>query len=194
MAMRCVKNENSDLNGNYTFKWEASPMGYVEMDSAFCFQLISAEMLDGGEKDTYYIKNVATGEYLGSSETLNAPIASTVERGTAFKIIYRGDASFEIVNAADESKALYISNHNNGDATIGDVVYNTYAEEYSRWNLRLLNSNPTAISAPVAEGDEIVSVHYYTPAGISVKAPVKGMNIVKYVYANGVIKSEKIYK
>ena len=194
MAMRCAENDNTDLDGNYTFKWEASPMGILEMDSSFCFQLISAEMLDGGAKDTYYIKNVATGEYLGSSETPNTPIASTVERGTAFKIIYRGDASFEIVNAADENKALYISNHNNGDATIGDVVYNTYAEEYSRWNLRLLNSNPTAISAPVTEGDEIVSVHYYTSAGISVDAPVKGMNIVKYVYANGAVKSEKIFK
>ena len=169
-------------------------MGYLEMDSSFCFQLISAEMLDGGAKDTYYIKNVATGEYLGSNETPNVPIASTIERGTAFKVIYRGDASFEIVNAADASKSLYINNHKDGAATKGDVVYGAYAEKYSRWNLRLLNSNPTAISAPVTEGDEIVSVHYYTSAGISVDAPVKGMNIVKYVYASGAVRSEKIFK
>ena len=149
---------------------------------------------DDDSKESYYIKNAATGEYLGFSETVNTPIASTLERAATFTISYRGNASFEIASTADANKALCISNHQDGAANKGDVVYNTYAEKYSRWNLRLLNSNPTAIASPVTEGDEIVSVNYYTPAGISVKAPVKGMNIVKYVYANGVIKSEKIYK
>lgn len=194
MAICCAKNENADLNSNYTFKWEASPMSGIGIDSAFCFQLIYAGKADDDSKESYYIKNAATGEYLGFSETVNTPIASTLERAATFTISYRGNASFEIASTADANKALCISNHQDGAANKGDVVYNTYAEKYSRWNLRLLNSNPTAIASPVTEGDEIVSVNYYTPAGISVKAPVKGMNIVKYVYANGVIKSEKIYK
>ena len=43
-----------------------------------------------------------------------------------------------------------------------------------------------------SEGDEVVSVTYYTAAGAASDVPVKGVNIVKTVYANGVVESKKI--
>ncbi len=195
MAIRCVSNDDSALDGDYRFKWEASPMNDgASMDSTFCFELISATSSDGETENSYYIKNVATGEYLGTNSTLYSPITSTSDREISYTIIYRGNASFEIMNPAGINNSLFINNHKNGSATKGDIVYGPYAEEYSRWNLRLISANLTSISSPATDGDEVISIHYYTPAGISISAPVKGLNIVKYVYANGVVKSKKIFK
>lgn len=191
MAIRSIANSSSEGEGNYRFIWAASPMSDAVIDSTFCFELISAAS-DGEAANTYYLRNVATGEYMGANEALYTPIVSTTDRETAYTINFRGKASFEIINSTDKNKALFINNHKDGTATKGDVVYGSYQDKYSRWNLRLL-SGKTSISTPVIEGDEIVSVHYYTPAGIATSTPVKGMNIVKYVYANGAVKSEKIF-
>ena len=49
-----------------------------------------------------------------------------------------------------------------------------------------------SIGGAATEGDEVVSVTYYTVGGAAVATPVKGINIVKTVYANGVVKSEKV--
>ena len=43
----------------------------------------------------------------------------------------------------------------------------------------------------VLEGDEVVSVQYFTPAGMAIPEPVKGINIVVTVYANGVVEAKK---
>lgn len=44
----------------------------------------------------------------------------------------------------------------------------------------------------VVEGDEVVSVNYFTPAGVAIAEPVKGINIVVTVYANGVVEAKKV--
>ena len=44
------------------------------------------------------------------------------------------------------------------------------------------------------EGAEVVSTSYYTADGVAVSAPVKGVNIVKYVYSNGATKTVKFVK
>ena len=51
---------------------------------------------------------------------------------------------------------------------------------------------PQSIEDLVAEGDEVVSVAYYTVGGASSSAPAKGVNIVKIVYANGVVETKKV--
>ena len=51
---------------------------------------------------------------------------------------------------------------------------------------------PTSIGKVSVEGDEVVSVTYYNLSGESSETPFEGtINIVKKVYANGVIKTEK---
>lgn len=51
---------------------------------------------------------------------------------------------------------------------------------------------PTSIGKISAEGDEVVSVTYYNLSGASSETPFTGtINIVKKVYANGAIKTEK---
>ena len=46
-------------------------------------------------------------------------------------------------------------------------------------------ANATSVEDVVAEGDDVVSVSYYTVGGTALEAPVKGINIVVKVYANG---------
>ena len=50
----------------------------------------------------------------------------------------------------------------------------------------------TSISDLVVEGDEVVSVAYFTPAGAAIPAPAQGINIVVTVYANGVVETKKV--
>ena len=51
----------------------------------------------------------------------------------------------------------------------------------------------TAINKVEVDGDEVISVTYYNAAGVSSPTPFNGLNIVKTVYANGVIKTNKKY-
>ena len=43
------------------------------------------------------------------------------------------------------------------------------------------------------EGAEVVSTTYYTTSGAASATPVKGVNIVKYVYSDGTVKSVKFF-
>jgi hypothetical protein len=44
----------------------------------------------------------------------------------------------------------------------------------------------------VVKGDEVVSVSYFTTSGAAIAEPVKGINIVVKVYANGVVEATKV--
>ena len=97
---------------------------------------------------------------------------------------------------------FHMEGHSNGGGEAGDVLHwNNMvcavgnATEPSRWTLRTIE-DPNTVSidnlvTEEAEG-EVISESYYTVGGAAVPAPVKGINIVKKVYANGVVKSEKI--
>ena len=205
MAIRCAVNKDASISSKFRYKWEVSPMGKATMDSTYCFELISAaasevveDWVDLGTitaeegKNTYYIRNVATGDYLGTSNTIYQPIISAATR-TPYVVRHLGNGEFEIWNPQSVNNSLYAYNANNGSATKGDLTYGNFTSSYSCWNLRLLNKGLTSISAPVVEGEELVSTSYYTPEGIATAAPVKGLNIVKYVYSNGTVKNSKIF-
>ena len=55
-----------------------------------------------------------------------------------------------------------------------------------------LTPDGTSISNVEVDGDEVVSVTYYNAAGASSATPFKNtVNIVKSVYANGAVKTQK---
>lgn len=205
MAMRSAKNNDNSLGGNFRYKWEVSPMGQETMDSTYCFEFISAASSDAVEdwvslgtitaeeaKSTFYIRNVATKEFIGTSSSILVPITS----GTSpvpYVIRSHSNGEFDFWNPADPNNVLFANNTYDGKQTKGDITYSYYTEPYSCWNLRLLRAGLTSISAPVVEGEEVVSTSYYTADGIASSAPVKGLNIVKYTYSNGVVKSRKIF-
>jgi hypothetical protein len=90
--------------------------------------------------------------------------------------------------------SFHVQDHGNGNGVSGHVVYWKRGNENSLWNLRLVKETTTGINAPVVEGEEVVSTTYYTADGAVVPAPVKGVNIVKYVYSNGAVKTIKFVK
>ena len=88
---------------------------------------------------------------------------------------------------------MHLEGNSGGSGDGGDIVYWSGSDASSQWILNYIG-DLTSISNNVAEeGDEVVSVSYYTAAGVAVAAPVQGVNIVKTVYANGVVKTEKIF-
>ena len=68
-----------------------------------------------------------------------------------------------------------------------------YSGDQSKWKLIYVDPN-TAIGDDVVDDveGEVVSVTYYTTDGKVSAAPVKGVNIVKSVYANGAVKTKKM--
>ena len=206
MAINCIKDDKNP--GSFIHCWEKSPMGDEAIDSSFCFELISAaasyivaDWLVAGKisaedvNNAYFIRNVGTGLYIETTETLNTPVG-TVE-GAEHPLIVKqmGGASFKIFYPSASDRTLCAYNHQEGKETIGYVAYEFIPSNVSaaRWNLRLLSKNTTAIESPVVDGDELISVKYYTPGGVASDAPVKGLNIVKRLYRNGAVKSEKIF-
>ncbi len=204
MAINCAKDEkNPDI---YIYRWEATPLTGEAVDSSFCFELISAaasdvvsEWLTFGyisESDvnsTFYIRNVGTGLYVAGAESMDEPLGTSEEPEQPFLISYKGNASFKISDPSVAYRNIYAYNHQEGSTIIGYVVFDVAENDAAHWNLRLLAANTTSIDTPVLDGDEIVSVTYFTPAGVASASPVKGLNIVKRLYRNGAVKSEKIY-
>ena len=124
---------------------------------------------------------------------MDVPLGTSAAPEQPFIVKYSGKASFRIFNPSAVYKSLYAYNHQDGSGTIGYVVYDVTENDAARWNLRLLSANATAIDSPQADGDEVVSVTYYSPAGVASDVPLKGLNIVKRLYRNGVVRSEKVY-
>lgn len=204
MAIRCAEDEKRP--DTYIYRWEATPLNGEAMDSTFCFELISAaesnivsEWLTFGYigeeevKNTYYIKNVGTGFYVAGAESMDMPLGTSEEPEQPFLVSYKGNASFAICDPSVEYRKIYAYNNQNGSNIVGYVVYDVMDDAAARWNLRLLAANTTSINTPVVDGDEVVSVKYYTIGGVASDTPAKGFNIAKYLYRNGAVKSEKIY-
>jgi hypothetical protein len=61
------------------------------------------------------------------------------------------------------------------------------------WQLRNLDIRTSIDDLVIDAEGEVVSVAYYTVDGVAVAAPVKGINIVKSTYANGVVKTSKVF-
>ena len=90
---------------------------------------------------------------------------------------------------------LHTAGHGNGGGAQGTIVnWKGDAGSESSWILRFVDNGEAELSIGdlVVEGDEVVSVAYFTPAGAAIPAPVSGVNIVVTVYSNGVIETKKV--
>ena len=82
-----------------------------------------------------------------------------------------------------------------GEAHYGHVAQWYFLANTAQWRI-IPVSQTTSIDDLVVEepAGEVVSQSYYTVDGVASSAPVKGkVNIVKTVYANGVVESKKIF-
>lgn len=101
-------------------------------------------------------------------------------------------SNFNLALAKRKADCLHANGHGSGAGSGSNLVYWEAAPMASQWRLIKVDYEPTSIENLVAEGDEVVSVAYYTVGGASSSAPAKGVNIVKIVYANGVVETKKV--
>lgn len=100
---------------------------------------------------------------------------------------------FMIHKSGDVDSKLHANQHGGGTGSGSDIVYwGSGSGTASAWYLRTVDEKATSISDLVVEGDEVVSVSYFTPAGAATATPVKGINIVVIVYNNGVVETKKV--
>lgn len=195
------------IDSDYKMYWGDAPAGdYKKASDAYKFVFESAKesdavqiMLDDSiitpeqAENAYFIKSKAFGCYIGGQEAVSKAIGTTVEPEVVYIVRQQLPTIYDIWNPAGANFSLHCEWNSAGAGTGNDIVYWSGSSEASFWRLRLLD-NGTSISDVVVdeEGDEVVSVTYYTAAGAASDVPVQGVNIVKTVYANGVVKSKKI--
>ncbi len=81
-----------------------------------------------------------------------------------------------------------------GAAHYGRVATWSYSANTAQWQI-IPVANTTSISDIVVDepAGEVISTTYITPDGVTSNVPVKGVCIIRRVYANGVIKTEKSF-
>ncbi len=187
--------------------WGSAPDGdYKEASKVYHFELISAKESDKVQQwvadsvitaeqanDAYYIKNVYYNVYIGSQSAMSTDMGTTTDPEAVYIFRQQLPTIYDIWNPDNAAYSLHQESHDGGAGSGGHLVYWYGTAEASQWRLRTI-STLTSISDVVVDGDEAVSVTYYTIDGISSNAPIKGaVNIIKTVYANGVVESKKEY-
>lgn len=191
-------------DGVASLGWKDSPTG---ADETFYFSFeksADAESLENAGTLTseeaaqcYNIRAIATYDgaapwYIGESDSQS----TTIELAQGFTANYVVKESlgsaFNFANPGNLANfCLHAAGHGSGAGSGSTLVYWVGDPGASQWYLKKVDYE-TSIEDLIGEGDEVVSVAYYTPAGAAVPAPVKGINIVVTVYANGVVETKKV--
>ena len=120
-------------------------------------------------------------------------IGLTVEPEEPYIVRSQGAYVFDFWHPSHGNNSMHLEGNSGGKGGGGDIVYWTGTDKASQWFLRSIDARTSINNNVAEEGDEVVSVSYYTVGGAAVATPVQGINIVKTVYANGVVKTAKVY-
>ena len=199
-----------NCTSEYSLWWTDAPADYEKAPIHFKFQLISAtnsekvqiwleDQVITAEQaaNAYFVKSCEVGQYAGTSVdgARSQDIGLTEEAEEPYIIRPQGKYKFDFWHPSHGNASFHLEGNSGGGGAGGDIVYWSGTDVSSQWILHKV-SDPTSIGGIVVddvEGVEAVSTSYYTVGGALVPAPVKGVNIVKTVYANGVVKTEKIF-
>lgn len=105
-----------------------------------------------------------------------------------------GSARYRISDYYGDGRYLCASTHQDGKNSWAIAQFESINKnpEATKWYILDDNSVTSAIGSVVIEGDTAISTVYYTANGMLLDKPVKGINIVKTVYANGVVTTKKV--
>lgn len=151
-------------------------------------------------KNAYILKNKGTGKYLATMAEValstKLPLSDVEAMAETFIVQeVAGSSAFVLAPATKKAWAIHAQGHASGAGKNGEVVYwSDKTAGASQWFIISPDSYETSIENLLdsVEGDEVVSVSYFTAAGTSVPAPVQGVNVVVVVYANGVVETKKV--
>ena len=187
--------------------WTLTPQKFVDDNLEFIFKFIPVAEIDAdlaeelGEevaKDAYFIYNEATGLYAGAgSGSTSVTMVETDMAAAPYVISNTKNTSFHIYNATvtEGGNQFHANGHGGGSGYEGNIIYYNVASinNASSWNIILMDeATKNSVENVVVEGDAVVATAIYTPAGVATANLEKGVNIVVKVYANGVVKAEKV--
>ncbi len=180
---------------------EDAPEGAIYSELLAQWYTVDSTVTEKQLATAFFIKSVETGQYVYVPEIVDAETgipSNSVDFGftdtpeTPYIFLEQGAYKFNIWSPYSPNKCFHLLDHGNGGGTASSVcLWNGDGVAASQFKLYRIDGGTDGINnVPDAEG-EVVSVSYYTADGAAVAAPVKGINIVKKTYANGVVKTTK---
>ena len=188
--------------GAPTFGWKSLAQNDIQFYFAFekgdADDLVAGGTIDEADADKVYtIRAISTYEpetayYIGYADDKSVQIDLFADETSDYLVLNATGSAFNLQLAGKNNVfSIHANGHGGGSGQNGNIVYWDGTAGASQWYLRKVNYE-TSIDDSVAEGTEVVAVSYFTPAGAAVSAPVKGINIVVTVYANGVVETKKV--
>ena len=204
---------------NGMFKWTVTPDNFEGENEKFLFNIIEVNEDNNAEfrlnvdeenfGKVFIIKLANKEKYAGAySEEGNKFVISNIPAAYFINNLEARNFEINYVDEGKNNKYWHTAGHSEGKGYEGNIVqWNCNPNLYSASSWKFVNNalpdyeeveedyidedDDTSIEDLVIVGDEVVSVSYFTPAGTAIPAPVKGLNIVVTVYANGVIEAKK---
>lgn len=190
-------------DGTPTFGWKSLEQDKIE----FYFDFKKSESAEGlvaegtvNEEDAdkvYTIRAINTYEgvtpyYVGQADAQSTPVDLFGDSWGDYLVLNANGSAFNFrLVGKGAGFCIHANGHGGGSGNTGNIVYWDGGAGASQWYLRKVDYE-TSIDDFVVEGTEVVAVSYFTPAGAAVPAPVKGINVVVTVYANGVVETKKV--
>lgn len=190
-------------DGTATFGWKTIEQDNIDFYFHFTksengADLEAGETIEEGQGELVYnIRAIATYEgatpyYIGEIDTQSTPVELYADAWSDYLVLNATGSAFTFRLAGKGAGfCIHANQHGGGTGQNGNIVYWDGGAGASQWYLRKVDYE-TSIDDFVVEGTEVVAVSYFTPAGAAVPAPVKGINVVVTVYANGVVETKKV--
>lgn len=176
-------------------EWTVTPESFENENHEFLFRIsndpdeLEAEEVEVAENEankTYILQNIRAAKYVGNDfACANRPAPIVIE-----------PLATCVYNIKSAAGTWHANNHGSGSGYGSNLVnYGGGVNSASAWTFIYMGEAadyPLNVEEVVVKGDEVVSVSYYTAAGMAISAPIKGINIVVTVYANGVVEAKKV--
>ena len=192
-------------DGTPTFGWKTLQNGseefyfdFAKSDVDAVADLVASGKITKEQKDLVYtIRAISTYDgstpyYIGESDSKSTQIDLFGDAWSDYLVVNAVGSSFNLQLAtADNGFSIHANQHGGGAGQSSNIVYWDGSAGASQWFLRKVDYE-TSIEDLIVEGQDAVSVAYYTVGGTAIPAPVKGVNIVVTTYANGVVETKKV--
>lgn len=179
--------------------WTVTPAGFDGENYDFLFRISNDEdemetnrvtVAESEVGKAYILQNIGNGNYIGKDWAYASRPAYVVIENLATDVYNIKN------NSANGGGAWHANNHGSGSGYGSDLVtYGGGVNSASAWRFIYVgeaDDYELSVEDVVVKGDEVVSVSYFTTSGAAIAEPVKGINIVVKVYANGVVEATKV--
>ena len=184
--------------GDNKLAWKVTPGSFDGENYDFLFRISndedemyinSVDVPEAEKGKAYIMQNIGNGKWIGKNWTC-AKIPS------AYVIEHIVNCEYHIKHSGTNDQ-WHAENHYSGGGYGGNLISHNSngGNNASAWTFIYMgefDDYELSVEDVVVKGDEVVSVSYFTPAGVAIAEPVKGLNIIVTVYANGVIEAKKV--